>query len=73
MLTLPFLALRDMRLSLTGSLAESIVAQALAGLSAALDRLVRGSVHWHTHTWPPGHCLAGVLHYLLPRDILGFP
>ncbi|XP_053771242.1 capping protein, Arp2/3 and myosin-I linker protein 2 isoform X4 [Desmodus rotundus] len=35
-----FTRLRDMRLSVTGSLAESIVAQALAGLSAALDRLV---------------------------------
>ncbi|EPY84198.1 leucine-rich repeat-containing protein 16C-like protein [Camelus ferus] len=31
---------RDMRLSVTGTLAESIVAQALAGLSAARDRLV---------------------------------
>ncbi|KAK2085275.1 Capping protein, Arp2/3 and myosin-I linker protein 2 [Saguinus oedipus] len=31
--------LRDMRLSITGTLAESIVAQALAGLSAARDRL----------------------------------
>lgn len=35
------LALRDMRLSVTGTLAESIVAQALEGLNAARDRLVR--------------------------------
>uniref|UniRef100_A0A2K6GSX9 Capping protein regulator and myosin 1 linker 2 n=1 Tax=Propithecus coquereli TaxID=379532 RepID=A0A2K6GSX9_PROCO len=35
-----FTRLRDMRLSVTGTLAESIVAQALAGLSAARDRLV---------------------------------
>ncbi|XP_036897385.1 capping protein, Arp2/3 and myosin-I linker protein 2 isoform X3 [Sturnira hondurensis] len=42
-----FTRLRDMRLSVTGSLAESIVAQALAGLSAALDRLVE-SLAQHT-------------------------
>ncbi|XP_053459953.1 capping protein, Arp2/3 and myosin-I linker protein 2 isoform X2 [Nycticebus coucang] len=35
-----FTRLRDMRLSVTGTLAESIVAQALAALSAARDRLV---------------------------------
>ncbi|XP_037671578.1 LOW QUALITY PROTEIN: capping protein, Arp2/3 and myosin-I linker protein 2 [Choloepus didactylus] len=35
-----FTRLRDMRLSVTGTLMESIVAQALAGLSAARDRLV---------------------------------
>uniref|UniRef100_A0A2K5LMF0 Capping protein, Arp2/3 and myosin-I linker protein 2 n=1 Tax=Cercocebus atys TaxID=9531 RepID=A0A2K5LMF0_CERAT len=35
-----FTRLRDMRLSITGTLAESIVAQALAGLSAARDQLV---------------------------------
>ncbi|KFO19993.1 Leucine-rich repeat-containing protein 16C [Fukomys damarensis] len=35
-----FTRLRDMRLSVTGTLAESIVAQALAGLRAAQDRLV---------------------------------
>ncbi|XP_006530961.1 capping protein, Arp2/3 and myosin-I linker protein 2 isoform X6 [Mus musculus] len=35
-----FSRLRDMRLSITGTLAESIVAQALAGLHAARDRLV---------------------------------
>nr|XP_020138123.1 capping protein, Arp2/3 and myosin-I linker protein 2 isoform X4 [Microcebus murinus] len=35
-----FTRLRDMQLSVTGTLAESIVAQALAGLSAARDRLV---------------------------------
>ncbi|XP_076771894.1 capping protein, Arp2/3 and myosin-I linker protein 2 isoform X3 [Arvicanthis niloticus] len=35
-----FTRLRDMRLSITGTLAESIVAQALAGLHAARDRLV---------------------------------
>ncbi|MBV94465.1 Capping protein, Arp2/3 and myosin-I linker protein 2, partial [Eschrichtius robustus] len=34
-----FTRLRDMRLSVTGTLAESIVAQAVAGLSAARDRL----------------------------------
>uniref|UniRef100_A0A2I3H8B7 Capping protein, Arp2/3 and myosin-I linker protein 2 n=1 Tax=Nomascus leucogenys TaxID=61853 RepID=A0A2I3H8B7_NOMLE len=34
-----FTRLRDMRLSITGTLAESIVAQALAGLSAARDRV----------------------------------
>uniref|UniRef100_A0A452V117 Capping protein, Arp2/3 and myosin-I linker protein 2 n=1 Tax=Ursus maritimus TaxID=29073 RepID=A0A452V117_URSMA len=36
-----FTRLRDMRLSVTGTLAESIVAQALEGLNAARDRLVR--------------------------------
>ncbi|XP_052022070.1 capping protein, Arp2/3 and myosin-I linker protein 2 isoform X4 [Apodemus sylvaticus] len=35
-----FTRLRDMRLSITGTLAESIVAQALADLRAARDRLV---------------------------------
>ncbi|XP_031197066.1 capping protein, Arp2/3 and myosin-I linker protein 2 isoform X2 [Mastomys coucha] len=35
-----FTRLRDMRLSITGTLVESIVAQALAGLHAARDRLV---------------------------------
>ncbi|XP_060041290.1 capping protein, Arp2/3 and myosin-I linker protein 2 isoform X3 [Erinaceus europaeus] len=35
-----FYRLRDMRLSVTGTLADSIVAQALEGLSAARDRLV---------------------------------
>ncbi|XP_051024723.1 capping protein, Arp2/3 and myosin-I linker protein 2 [Acomys russatus] len=35
-----FTRLRDMRLSITGTLAESIVAQALAGLHAARDQLV---------------------------------
>uniref|UniRef100_A0A8C9D9A4 Capping protein, Arp2/3 and myosin-I linker protein 2 n=1 Tax=Panthera leo TaxID=9689 RepID=A0A8C9D9A4_PANLE len=34
-----FTRLRDMRLSVTGTLAESIVAQALEGLNAARDRL----------------------------------
>ncbi|XP_059120106.1 capping protein, Arp2/3 and myosin-I linker protein 2 isoform X1 [Peromyscus eremicus] len=35
-----FTRLRDMRLSITGTLAESIVAQALEGLHAARDRLM---------------------------------
>ncbi|XP_070255069.1 capping protein, Arp2/3 and myosin-I linker protein 2 isoform X5 [Myotis yumanensis] len=49
-----FTRLRDLRLSVTGSLAESIVAQALAGLSAAQDRLVRRNcAYTHIHT----HCL----------------
>lgn len=41
-----------MRLSVTGTLAESIVAQAVAGLSAARDRLVSrncGLTHTDTH------------------------
>lgn len=83
---LPSFALRDMRLSVTGSLAESIVAQALAGLSAAQDRLVRGNyicahkhtfthrTQTHTVTWllPCGSSVmsSGVIE---PRDISGFP
>ncbi|KAM5295897.1 capping protein, Arp2/3 and myosin-I linker protein 2 isoform 3-T3 [Glossophaga mutica] len=48
-----FTRLRDMRLSVTGSLAESIVAQALAGLSAALDRLVESLAQQTTVAMPP--------------------
>lgn len=64
------LALRDMRLSVTGTLAESIVAQALEGLNAARDRLVRDNrahaphARTGTRTHIPTvtcHCLAGVL------------
>ncbi|XP_074257950.1 capping protein, Arp2/3 and myosin-I linker protein 2 isoform X1 [Saimiri boliviensis] len=48
-----FTRLRDMRLSITGTLAESIVAQALAGLSAARDRLVENLAQQATVTMPP--------------------
>nr|XP_030858621.2 capping protein, Arp2/3 and myosin-I linker protein 2 isoform X2 [Gorilla gorilla gorilla] len=48
-----FTRLRDMRLSITGTLAESIVAQALAGLSAARDRLVESLAQQATVTMPP--------------------
>lgn len=48
-----FTRLRDMRLSVTGSLAESIVAQALAGLSAARDRLVDSLAQQATVAMPP--------------------
>ncbi|XP_011923455.1 PREDICTED: leucine-rich repeat-containing protein 16C [Cercocebus atys] len=47
-----FTRLRDMRLSITGTLAESIVAQALAGLSAARDQLVESLAHQATVTMP---------------------
>ncbi|KAM6223510.1 capping protein, Arp2/3 and myosin-I linker protein 2 isoform 2-T2 [Rhynchocyon petersi] len=48
-----FTRLRDMRLSVTGTLAESIVAQALAGLSAARDRLVESLAKQATAAMPP--------------------
>ncbi|XP_074226651.1 capping protein, Arp2/3 and myosin-I linker protein 2 isoform X1 [Camelus bactrianus] len=48
-----FTRLRDMRLSVTGTLAESIVAQALAGLSAARDRLVESLAQQATEAMPP--------------------
>ncbi|XP_040354316.1 capping protein, Arp2/3 and myosin-I linker protein 2 isoform X8 [Herpailurus yagouaroundi] len=48
-----FTRLRDMRLSVTGTLAESIVAQALEGLNAARDRLVESLAHQATVTMPP--------------------
>lgn len=48
-----FTRLRDMRLSVTGTLAESIVAQALAGLSAARDRLVESLAQQATEAVPP--------------------
>ncbi|CAK6436694.1 unnamed protein product [Pipistrellus nathusii] len=47
-----FTRLRDMRLSVTGSLAESIVAQALEGLSAAQDRLVESLAQQTTVAMP---------------------
>ncbi|KAM7059063.1 capping protein, Arp2/3 and myosin-I linker protein 2 isoform 3-T3 [Molossus nigricans] len=47
-----FSRLRDMRLSVTGSLAESIVAQALEGLSAAQDRLVESLAQQTTEAMP---------------------
>ncbi|XP_053459944.1 capping protein, Arp2/3 and myosin-I linker protein 2 isoform X1 [Nycticebus coucang] len=56
-----FTRLRDMRLSVTGTLAESIVAQALAALSAARDRLVRGSC---VCVCTPTHSIMAVLHGL---------
>ncbi|XP_008565993.1 PREDICTED: leucine-rich repeat-containing protein 16C [Galeopterus variegatus] len=48
-----FTRLRDIRLSVTGTLAESIVAQALAGLSAAQDRLVESLAQQATAAMPP--------------------
>ncbi|KAM9191741.1 capping protein, Arp2/3 and myosin-I linker protein 2 isoform 2-T2 [Dugong dugon] len=48
-----FTRLRDMRLSVTGTLAESIVAQALAGLSAARDQLVESLAQQATVAMPP--------------------
>ncbi|XP_033263561.2 capping protein, Arp2/3 and myosin-I linker protein 2 isoform X9 [Orcinus orca] len=48
-----FTRLRDMRLSVTGTLAESIVAQAVAGLSAARDRLVESLAQQATEATPP--------------------
>ncbi|XP_023379313.1 capping protein, Arp2/3 and myosin-I linker protein 2 isoform X1 [Pteropus vampyrus] len=48
-----FTRLRDMRLSVTRSLAESIVAQALTGLSAARDRLVESLAQQATVVMPP--------------------
>ncbi|KAM9046926.1 capping protein, Arp2/3 and myosin-I linker protein 2 isoform 4-T4 [Megaptera novaeangliae] len=48
-----FTRLRDMRLSVTGTLAESIVAQAVAGLSAARDRLVESLAQQATEAMPP--------------------
>ncbi|XP_045389477.1 capping protein, Arp2/3 and myosin-I linker protein 2 isoform X3 [Lemur catta] len=47
-----FTRLRDMRLSVTGTLAENIVAQALAGLSAARDRLVESLAQQATVVMP---------------------
>ncbi|XP_006878957.1 PREDICTED: leucine-rich repeat-containing protein 16C [Elephantulus edwardii] len=47
-----FSRLRDMRLSVTGTLAESIVAQAVVGLSAARDRLVESLAQQATVTMP---------------------
>ncbi|XP_062966815.1 capping protein, Arp2/3 and myosin-I linker protein 2 [Cynocephalus volans] len=48
-----FTRLRDIRLSVTGTLAESIVAQALADLSAAQDRLVESLAQQATAAMPP--------------------
>ncbi|XP_010812972.1 capping protein, Arp2/3 and myosin-I linker protein 2 isoform X1 [Bos indicus x Bos taurus] len=48
-----FTRLRNMRLSVTGTLAESIVAQAVAGLSAARDRLVESLAQQATEAMPP--------------------
>ncbi|XP_037371809.1 capping protein, Arp2/3 and myosin-I linker protein 2 [Talpa occidentalis] len=48
-----FTRLRDMRLAVTGTLAESIVAQALEGLSAARDRLVQSLAQQATVATPP--------------------
>ncbi|XP_012586091.1 PREDICTED: leucine-rich repeat-containing protein 16C [Condylura cristata] len=48
-----FSRLRDMRLSVTGTLAGSIVAQALEGLSAARDRLVESLAQQATLATPP--------------------
>ncbi|XP_045149848.1 capping protein, Arp2/3 and myosin-I linker protein 2 [Echinops telfairi] len=51
---------RDMLLSLTGTVADSIVAQALAGLSAARDRLVESLAQQATVVMPPAFsALAG--------------
>uniref|UniRef100_A0A452V130 Capping protein, Arp2/3 and myosin-I linker protein 2 n=1 Tax=Ursus maritimus TaxID=29073 RepID=A0A452V130_URSMA len=47
-----FTRLRDMRLSVTGTLAESIVAQALEGLNAARDRLVESLAQQATVAMP---------------------
>ncbi|XP_066098619.1 capping protein, Arp2/3 and myosin-I linker protein 2 isoform X2 [Saccopteryx bilineata] len=47
-----FSRLRDMRLSVTGSLAENIVVQALAGLSAARDQLVESLAQQTTVAMP---------------------
>uniref|UniRef100_A0A8C8ZEY0 Capping protein regulator and myosin 1 linker 2 n=1 Tax=Prolemur simus TaxID=1328070 RepID=A0A8C8ZEY0_PROSS len=47
-----FTRLRDMQLSVTGTLAENIVAQALAGLSAARDRLVESLAQQATVVMP---------------------
>ncbi|XP_022367418.1 capping protein, Arp2/3 and myosin-I linker protein 2 isoform X6 [Enhydra lutris kenyoni] len=47
-----FTRLRDMRLSVTGTLAESIVAQALEGLNAARDRLVESLAQQATVATP---------------------
>ncbi|XP_077743360.1 capping protein, Arp2/3 and myosin-I linker protein 2 isoform X7 [Canis aureus] len=47
-----FTRLRDMRLSVTGTLAESIVAQALEGLNAARDRLVENLARQATVAMP---------------------
>ncbi|XP_007938451.1 capping protein, Arp2/3 and myosin-I linker protein 2 [Orycteropus afer afer] len=48
-----FTRLRDMRLSVTGTLADSIVAQALAGLNAARDRLVESLAQQTLVALPP--------------------
>nr|XP_023412268.1 capping protein, Arp2/3 and myosin-I linker protein 2 [Loxodonta africana] len=48
-----FSRLRDMRLSVTETLEESIVAQALAGLNAARDRLVESLAQQATVAMPP--------------------
>lgn len=48
-----FTRLRDMRLSVTRTLAESIVTQALAGLSAARDRLVENLAEQAPVAMPP--------------------
>ncbi|KAG8521792.1 Capping protein, Arp2/3 and myosin-I linker protein 2, partial [Galemys pyrenaicus] len=49
-----FTRLRDMRLSVTGTLAESIVTEALEGLSAARDQLVESLAQQATVAVPPG-------------------
>uniref|UniRef100_A0A8C5P4M6 Capping protein regulator and myosin 1 linker 2 n=1 Tax=Jaculus jaculus TaxID=51337 RepID=A0A8C5P4M6_JACJA len=48
-----FTRLRNMRLSVTGTLADSIMAQALAGLNAARDRLVESLAQQAPVTTPP--------------------
>ncbi|EHB17027.1 Leucine-rich repeat-containing protein 16C [Heterocephalus glaber] len=48
-----FTRLRDIRLSVTGTLSENIVAQALAGLSAAQDRLVESLAQQAPVAMPP--------------------
>ncbi|XP_036881216.1 capping protein, Arp2/3 and myosin-I linker protein 2 isoform X4 [Manis javanica] len=71
-----FTRLRDMRLSVTGTLAESIVAQALAGLSAARDRLVESLAQQATVAVPPAiPALAGEHSPLGPGELesLFFP
>ncbi|KAM4833946.1 capping protein, Arp2/3 and myosin-I linker protein 2 isoform 4-T4 [Thomomys bottae] len=67
-----FTRLRDMRLSITGTLAESIVAEALAGLSAARDHLVESLAQQTPVTIPPiRRAVSGELSPFEPGELEG--
>ncbi|XP_069860875.1 capping protein, Arp2/3 and myosin-I linker protein 2 isoform X1 [Dipodomys merriami] len=67
-----FTRLKDMRLSITGTLAESIVAQALMGLSAARDQLVESLAKQAPVTMPPTRpAVSGELSPFGPGELEG--